>query len=70
MLSWLTANSENTAYQFLKLSSDFENMPKSENPGGSGFILACKDFGRMFDHSFPAWAVFFSFLLLFCFSGD
>ena len=23
-----------------------------------GFILACEDFGRMFDHSFPAYAFF------------
>ena len=26
---------------------------------GGGFFLACKDFGRMFDHSFPACAFFF-----------
>ena len=28
--------------------------------GGGGFFLACEDFGRMFDHSFPA-CTFFSF---------
>ena len=27
---------------------------------GGGFFLACEDFGRMFDNSFPAFA-FFSF---------
>ena len=26
--------------------------------GGDGFFLACEDFGRMFDHLFPACAVF------------
>ena len=26
--------------------------------GGSGFVLACEDFGRMFDHLFPT-CVFF-----------
>ena len=26
---------------------------------GSGFFFACEDFGRMFDHSFPACAFFF-----------
>ena len=26
--------------------------------GGSGFFLACEDFGRMFDHSLPAFAFF------------
>ena len=29
--------------------------------GGCGFFLACKDFGRMFNHSFPTYA--FSFFL-------
>ena len=29
--------------------------------GGSGFFLVCEDFGRMFDHSFPACAFFFFF---------
>ena len=29
--------------------------------GGGGFFLACKDFGRMFDNSFPACAFFFFF---------
>ena len=24
-----------------------------------GFFLACKNFGRMFDHSFPTYAFFF-----------
>ena len=24
--------------------------------GGGGFYLTCKDFGRMFNHSFPAFA--------------
>ena len=27
--------------------------------GDSDFILACEDFGRMFDHSFPVSAFFF-----------
>ena len=27
--------------------------------GGDGFSLVCEDFGRMFDKSFPACAVFF-----------
>ena len=27
--------------------------------GGGGFFLACEDFGRMFDNSFPAYAFFF-----------
>ena len=27
--------------------------------GGGGFFLACKDFQRMFDHSFPACTSFF-----------
>ena len=27
--------------------------------GGGGFVLACDDFGRMFDNSFPACAFFF-----------
>ena len=31
--------------------------------GGGGFFLACKDFGRMFEHSFPACA----FVSFFCF---
>ena len=26
--------------------------------GGGGFFLACEDFGRMFDNSFPACAFF------------
>ena len=29
--------------------------------GGSGVFLTCKDFGRMFDHSFPTCAFFFFF---------
>ena len=29
--------------------------------GGGGFFLACEDFGRMFDNSFPAYAFFFPF---------
>ena len=29
--------------------------------GGGGFFLACEDFGRMFDISFPACAFFFFF---------
>ena len=29
--------------------------------GGGGFFLVCKDFGRMFDNSFPACAFFFFF---------
>ena len=33
--------------------------------GGGGFFLACEDFARMFDNSFPACAFFFFF-----FSGD
>ena len=33
----------------------------STSGGGAGFFLACKDFGRMFDHSFPAYAILFSF---------
>ena len=33
--------------------------------GGGGFFLACEDFGRMFDHSFPA-RVF----LVFCFEVE
>ena len=27
--------------------------------GGGGFFLACEDFGRMFDNSFPVCAFFF-----------
>ena len=27
--------------------------------GSGGFFLACEDFGRMFDNSFPACAFFF-----------
>ena len=39
--------------------------------GGGGFFLACGDFGRMFDKSFPACASFVLFLFLFLFlSGD
>ena len=30
--------------------------------GGGGFILACGDFWRLFDHSFPICAAFFFFL--------
>ena len=26
--------------------------------GGGGIVLACEDFGRMFDHSFPVCAFF------------
>ena len=29
--------------------------------GGGGLFLACEDFGRMFDNSFPACAFFLSF---------
>ena len=29
--------------------------------GGGGFFLACEDFGRMFDSSFPACAFLFFF---------
>ena len=29
--------------------------------GGAGFFLACEDFRRMFDHSFPAYPFFFFF---------
>ena len=35
---------------------------KSGGGGGGGFLLACEDFGRMFDNSFPACAFFFLFL--------
>ena len=35
--------------------------------GGGGFFLACENFWRMFDSSFPACALFFLFFLL---SGD
>ena len=30
--------------------------------GGGGFFLACEDFGRMFDNSFPTCAFFLLFL--------
>ena len=30
--------------------------------GGGGIFLACEDFGRMFDNSFPACVSFFLFL--------
>ena len=42
----------------IKASDRMPNMRRG------GFFLACEDFGRMFDHSFPVCA-FFS-----CFSGD
>ena len=29
--------------------------------GGDGFLVACEDLGRMFNHSFPACAFFFFF---------
>ena len=42
------------------------SMKSRANPflllSGGGFFLACKDFGRMFDNSFPTWAFFFFFL--------
>ena len=31
--------------------------------GGGGFFYACEDFGRMFDHSFPACTFFFVLFL-------
>ena len=31
--------------------------------GGGGFFLACEDFGRMFDNSFPACAFLFKWRL-------
>ena len=31
---------------------------------GGGFFLACKDLGRMFDHSCSAFALFFVFFFL------
>ena len=34
-------------------------MNYGEFSGGGGFFLACEDFGRMFDNSFPACAFFF-----------
>ena len=34
--------------------------------GFGGFFLDCKDFGRMFDHSFPACTFFFFILRLAC----
>ena len=33
----------------------------SRGSGGGGSFLACEDFGRMFDQSFPACAFFFFF---------
>ena len=35
----------------------------TDNRGGGGLFLACKDFRRMFDHSFPACASYFFFFL-------
>ena len=35
--------------------------------GGGGFFLACEDFGRMFDHSFPACVFFWFFFFVFFF---
>ena len=34
-------------------------MVKVTESGGGGFFLACEDFGKMFDHSFPAYTFFF-----------
>ena len=31
--------------------------------GGGGFFIACEDFARIFDNSFPACAFFFFFLV-------
>lgn len=36
----------------------------TDNRGGGGLFLACKDFRRMFDHSFPACASFFFFFFV------
>ena len=33
--------------------------PVHDGGGGGGFLLACEDLGRMFDHSFPARAFLF-----------
>ena len=30
------------------------NRPRKDSGGGGSFFLDCEDFGRMFDHSFPA----------------
>ena len=35
------------------------SLTRVSGGGGGGFFLACEDFGRMFDHSFPACALFF-----------
>ena len=45
-------------------SSLFVDGGGGNGGGGVGFFLAWKDFGRMFDNSFPAYAsfLFFSFL--------
>ena len=43
--------SENTTVEKLTTAST--------TGGGGGFFLACKDFGRMFDHSFTACAFYF-----------
>ena len=37
----------------MSFSSEFDNY----TAGGGGFFLACEDFGRMFDESFPARAL-------------
>ena len=42
-------------------------VPASQAYCGDVFFLACGDFGRMFDRSFPAW---FLFVFCFVFSGD
>ena len=34
---------------------------------GGSFFVACEDFGRMFDHSFPDWTVRFFVCLFVCF---
>ena len=36
-----------------------ENVAEKWETHGGHFFFACKDFGRMFDHSFPTCAVFF-----------
>ena len=43
----------------LKVDNDFREY--LVYGGGGGFFLACEDFGRMFDNSFPACAVFLFF---------
>ena len=51
----------------MPISCSWFHHDQNGGGNGGGFFLACEDFGRMFDYSFPLPALFCLFVFL---SGD